>query len=187
MLTDSPVLTSDSFGLEVWSSWSFLKLLWQRLVVYCDSVAAAAGPQSEQKQKSHFNIFLITLPGGTADWAHLNIFDCISTTSASKQINRPSFIFCAISQINDDHIQKLERIFFPEERLCFMSDLFFCLSYAHFILLSQGPYSLTKPQHASLEFIVDVVLLLWVKIVMSCPHLTSPAALGHLRVGGCFT
>ena len=39
---------------------------------------------------------------------------------------------------------------------------------------------LTKQQHASLEFIVDVVVLLWVatKIVMSCPHLRVTSSTG---------
>lgn len=42
------------------------------------------------------------------------------------------------------------------------------------MLLSQGLRIPKKHQHASLEFIVNVVLLLWVvtTIVMSCPHLT---------------
>ncbi len=53
-------------------------------------------------------------------------------------------------------------------------------SHAHYILLSQGLHMLTKHQHASLEFIVDVVVLLWVatKIVMSCPHPTVTGSTG---------
>lgn len=77
--TDSPILSSDSgsFGLAEWSSWSFLKLPWQRLVGYWYSVTVSVGPQSEQKQNGLFNIFLITPTGWTADWTHLNIFYCI--------------------------------------------------------------------------------------------------------------
>lgn len=61
-----------------------------------------------------------------------------------------------------------------EEELHFMVKLpsfYSCTLYAPF---TRTAHSEKKHQHASLEFIVNVVLLLWVAttIVMSCPHLT---------------
>lgn len=56
----------------------------------------------------------------------------------------------------------------------------FLYFYRRIIFLSQRPYQLTKHQHASLDCIVDVVLLLWVatKIVMSCLHLIVISSTG---------
>lgn len=93
------VLSSSSgpFGLQVLHTWSFLKLPWQRLPGCCDSLTVAVSPQSEQKQRRCFSIFVITPPGGTADWTHFNIFHCFLHTSAIKT---KKLIFCVISQIN---------------------------------------------------------------------------------------
>lgn len=155
------ILSSDSrsFGLKEWSFWSFFKLPWQRLVGYCDSTTVS--PQSEQIQESHFNIFLITLPGGTSDWTPFEFY-CI-----------PHICIKTLPWSYFGWFHKLTTIIHRNWNK-YYSRRRNCISYAHYILLSQGLCRLTKHQHASLEFIVDVVLLLWVatKIVMSCPHLT---------------
>lgn len=92
-------------------------------------------------------------------------------TSVIKK-NPVLVIFCAISQIMvrikwNQHLLLEEELHFMVKLPSFYS----CTLYAPF---TRTAHSEKKHQHASLEFIVNVVLLLWVAttIVMSCPHLT---------------
>lgn len=166
-------------GLQEWSSWSILQLPWQRVFGCCVTVS----PPKWANAKESYLIFLSSRWGSWLNiWRRFTVFH----TSALKTISWSYFVwFHKFIHTN------WSQYFFLEEELHFMVELlFFFFICTLYMLRSQGLHILTKHQHPSLEFIVDVVLLLWVatKIVMSCPHRTVTSSSGAPACGrGFFT
>lgn len=184
--SDSPILSSDSgyFGLQVLSCWSFLKCLGRGLLATVTLWLLQLVPKASRSKRVILIFSSRFLVGQLTEhiWIHFTVLHiCIKkeTLPCSYFVR-----FCKLTTITYRHWNG----YFPRGGIAFYEWAVFFFSYAHYSPFTRL-YSLTKPQHASLEFIVDVVLLLWVatKIVMSCPHLTVTEALGHLCVGGCVT